>query len=121
MNDDLLSTARVLVRGNPWAYVVWFEGLSDQEVLALYAQLGIDALNRAAEAVLKMLRELWEAFKTAMEAIVEFIQTAAREIFNLPSVRRLLLYFDLKQRWHVPDRLALWLARRCPLRWLPAP
>jgi hypothetical protein len=118
---DLLSTAKTLARGNPWAFRLWLEGLTEQEMLALRTQLGIDVFVQAAEVIVGLHRELWEAIKRVVQIVLEFIQTAAKEIFNLPSVRRLFLYLDLRQRWHVPDWLALWIARRCPMRWLPAP
>jgi hypothetical protein len=121
LNDDLATTAKTLARGNPWAFSMWLDGLTEPEQLALQTQLRFDKLIEASEALIELFRELWEAIKAAAAAVVEFIQTAAREIFNLSSVRRFFLYLDLKQRWYVPGWLALWIARHCPQRWLPAP
>jgi hypothetical protein len=108
----------VLARGNPWALQVWLDGLSQEEAGALQIQAGFEAVRNAAEKLAEALKPLWEAIEAAARAMVEIIVAAIKPILWSVPFRRLALYLALRRR-RVPDRLAGWVAVRCPVRWLP--
>lgn len=83
------------------------------EALERYQQT-LEALRPALEALREAIRQLWktvaETLLPVLEAFVEW----------WVSVKREALYRRLR-RWHVPHRLARFLAMRWPRRWLPLP
>lgn len=91
----------------------------NEELFERYQEEGMSALIEAMRpkfeqiqtAVLKFMRALTEAVRPAFERLVEQIH------IYVVLLRREQLYRSLP--YWVPDRLARFVADRCPERWLP--
>jgi len=119
----MLETARTLARGNPWAFQMWYTGLTPEERLGLKATLAFNAVRKAIESMADVFEQIGQAIIEAIQAIVKWGKTFYPILFEfdtcLDPCLRLLLY-DRLIRCHLPYWLALPLARRCPRRWLEA-
>lgn len=107
----MLETARTLARGNPWAFQIWYEGLTPEERLGLDISKIIDAFQQAFKTLLDTWEQIREAVIVAAQALMELIQMI------YPIWRQLILYCKLR-RWYLPHWLSLRLARYWPRRWL---
>jgi hypothetical protein len=115
MADNLFFTARALACGNPWAFSVWLDSLTESERALVWANLVIEPIQKAWDA----LRPVLEVIIEAVKRMIEVIRKLVSSLFKTESGRRLMLYCKLR-RWRFPDRLAFLAAKRWPRRWLPS-
>lgn len=89
------------------------EGNMEQTEMAAQMEQAVQQFNEMMEKLRLELEPIWEAILEIMRIIVETIKRICE------SWRRWGLYAKLVH-WHIPHRVAKFIANHWPKRWLPA-